>query len=99
MLWLVLRRALLCVPTLLGIALLTFLLGRLLPGDVVTNLVGADAHVSPERMAELRRLFGLDLPLHVQLGRWLTAILHGDFGTSLRTGRSVAADLWQRGAV
>jgi peptide/nickel transport system permease protein len=99
MLGLVLRRVLFAIPTLFGLAVLVFLLGRLLPGDVVTNLVGPDHSVSPERLAELRRLFGLDLPLHVQLGSWLQAALHGDLGTSLRTGRKVAADLALRGPI
>ncbi len=94
-----LRRLLLCVPTLLGVALLVFFLSRLLPGDAVTGLVGPDSSASPERLAELRRLLGLDEPLHVQLWRFFAAILHGDLGTSLRTGRKVATDLYLRGPV
>jgi peptide/nickel transport system permease protein len=93
------RRVLLCVPTLLGMALLVFLLSRLLPGDAVTGLVGPDSSASPERLAELRRLLGLDQPLPVQLYRFFAALLHGDLGTSLRTGRPVATDLWLRGPV
>ncbi|RMH58047.1 MAG: ABC transporter permease subunit [Deinococcus-Thermus bacterium] len=89
----ILQRLLAAIPTLLGVALITFLLMRAVPGDVVTSLVGLEANVSPERMAELRRLFGLDLPLHVQFGQWLGAVLQGDFGSSLRTGREVAQDL------
>uniref|UniRef100_UPI00262D8E4C ABC transporter permease n=1 Tax=uncultured Meiothermus sp. TaxID=157471 RepID=UPI00262D8E4C len=85
-----LNRLLAAIPTLLGVAVITFLLMRAVPGDVVTSLVGLEASVSPERMAELRRLFGLDLPLHVQFGQWLGAVVQGDFGSSLRTGREVA---------
>lgn len=92
-------RALLCVPTLLGVALLVFFLSRLLPGDVVTGLVGPDSSASPERLAELRRLLGLDAPLHVQLWRFFAGLAHGDLGTSLRTGRKVATDLGLRGPV
>jgi peptide/nickel transport system permease protein len=99
MLGLALRRLLLSVPTLVGIALLVFLLSRLLPGDAVTSLVGPDSSASPERLAELRRLLGLDQPLPVQLWRFFAALLHGDLGTSLRTGRKVATDLWLRGPV
>ena len=93
------RRVLLCIPTLLGMALLVFLLSRLLPGDAVTSLVGPDSSASPERLAELRRLLGLDQPLTVQLGRYFVGLLHGELGTSLRTGRPVAADLVLRGPV
>ncbi|HEU4741408.1 MAG TPA: ABC transporter permease [Meiothermus sp.] len=89
----VLNRFLAAIPTLLGVAVITFLLMRAVPGDVVTSLVGLDANNTPERLAELRRLFGLDLPLHVQFGQWFGAVLQGDLGTSLRTGRSVADDL------
>lgn len=89
----ILNRFLAAIPTLLGVAVITFLLMRAVPGDVVTSLVGLDANNTPERLAELRRLFGLDLPLHVQFGQWFGAVLQGDLGTSLRTGRSVADDL------
>lgn len=95
----VLRRVLLGIPTLLGMALLVFLLSRLLPGDAVTSLVGPDSSASPERLAELRRLLGLDQPLTVQLWRFFAGLLHGDLGTSLRTGRAVATDLALRGPV
>lgn len=87
------RRLLLTIPTLLGVALVVFVLMRGIPGDVVTNLVGLQGNVSVERMDELRRLFGLDLPVHVQFREWLAAVLQGDLGSSLRTGRPVAQDL------
>jgi peptide/nickel transport system permease protein len=90
------RRLLLTIPTLLGVAVIVFLLMRAIPGDVVTQLVGVDQEVSPERMAELRRIFGLDLPIHVQFAQWLGAALQGDLGTSLRTGRSIFGDLMLR---
>jgi len=90
------RRLLLTIPTLLGVALVVFLMMRAIPGDVVTQLVGVEQEVSPERMAELRRIFGLDLPIHVQFGQWLGAALQGDLGTSLRTGRSIMGDLLLR---
>ncbi|MBX3142590.1 MAG: ABC transporter permease [Trueperaceae bacterium] len=87
------RRCLLAVPSLLGIAIIVFLLMRAVPGDVVSGLIGLGEDVSAERMAELRRMFGLDLPLHVQFGQWIGAALQGDLGSSLRTGRPVGLDL------
>jgi peptide/nickel transport system permease protein len=86
-------RALLCLFGVLG---LIFLLLHTLPGDTVTSLVGPDTGVSAARREELRRLFGLDAPLRIQLLRWVTALLHGDLGVSLRTGRRVAEDLFLR---
>lgn len=91
-----LRNLLSAIPTLFGVAVITFLLMRAVPGDVVTQLVGLEANLSQERLAELRRLFGLDLPLHVQFGQWFGAVLQGDLGSSLRTSRPVADDLWLR---
>jgi peptide/nickel transport system permease protein len=87
------RRLLLTLPALFGVALVVFLLMRAIPGDVVTQLIGLGEGVSEERMAELRRIFGLDLPIHVQFAQWFGAALQGDLGSSLRTGRSVAGDL------
>lgn len=89
----ILNRLIAAIPTLLGVAIITFLLMRAVPGDVVTQLVGLDANNTPERLTELRRLFGLDLPLHLQFGQWFGAALQGDLGSSLRTGREVAQDL------
>jgi peptide/nickel transport system permease protein len=88
-----LRRFILALLTLFGVVLLVFVMVRLVPGDVVTNLVGIDAHPTPEQLANLRRLFGLDLPIHVQFGKWFGALLTGDLGESLRTNRSIASDL------
>ncbi len=93
MLTFLLRRLLLTIPTLFGVALIVFALMRAIPGDVVTGLVGLEGNVSAERLDELRRMFGLDLPVHVQFGQWITAALQGDLGSSLRTGRPVATDL------
>src|SRR5690606_20675406 len=75
------------------VALIVFALMRAVPGDVVTNLVGLEGNVSEERLVELRRMFGLDLPVHVQFGQWLGAAARGDLGSSLRTGRPIGTDL------
>jgi peptide/nickel transport system permease protein len=90
------RQLLLAIPALLGVVLITFILMRAVPGDVVTNLVGLEGNVSPERMAEMRRMFGLDLPIHVQFGQWFGAALQGDLGSSLRTSRPIVQDLLLR---
>lgn len=89
----IVRRTLLAIPALLGVAIIVFALMRAVPGDVVTNLVGLQGNITEERVAELRRLFGLDLPVHVQFQQWITAALQGDLGSSLRTGRPVVEDL------
>src|SRR5205807_3475234 len=59
---------------------------RLIPGTVVDQMVGTEGAYSEESMRALRRFFGLDQPIYVQYIRWLGALLHGDLGTSWRTG-------------
>lgn len=90
------RRLLLAVPTVFGVLLAVFLLIRLVPGDVVTQLVGLEATISPQRVEELRRLFGLDRPLVVQFTDYAGRVVRGDLGRSLRTGRPVGAELVRR---
>jgi peptide/nickel transport system permease protein len=87
------RRFVLALLALFGVVVLVFVLVRLVPGDVVTNLIGLEGNITTERMQELRRLFGIDLPIHVQFGQWFGALLTGDLGTSLRNGRPIATDI------
>lgn len=83
---------------LIGISIVVFLMIRLIPGDAVTIMLGANTEVTPERVAALRSRLGLDLPLFQQYGQWIWGILRGDFGTSIWTGRPVldeiAANMW-----
>ena len=81
-------RLLLAVPVLFGISLVVFSLIQMIPGDVVSVLLGM--RTSPEAAASLRRMFGLDQPLPVQYARWAGAILRGDLGYSLRSGVPVS---------
>jgi len=90
------RRILLAIPTVLGVLVAVFLLIRLVPGDVVTQLVGLEATISPKRVEELRRLFGLDRSLPVQFGEYLSGVLRGEMGKSLRTGLPVGKELLRR---
>ncbi|HEV8339170.1 MAG TPA: ABC transporter permease [bacterium] len=90
------RRILLAAPTVLGVLLAVFLLIRLVPGDVVTQLIGLEATISPKRVEELRRLFGLDRPLPVQFMEYLRDVSRGNLGKSLRTGRPVGPELARR---
>lgn len=72
---------------LLVTSLIVFLATQALPGDVVTIILGVDT--TPERAEALRTQLGLDQPLPAQYWSWLSGVLHGDFGTSLITGRPV----------
>jgi len=90
---LVISRLIDLAVVLFGVSVIVFLMIRLIPGDAVAIMLGANTEVTPERMAELRSRVGLDLPLVTQYLRWAGAALQGDFGTSLWTGRPVADEI------
>jgi peptide/nickel transport system permease protein len=89
-----LRRALLMIPTFLGITLVTFFVMKLAPGDPV-SLAAGDAmqagSVTREAIEHLRRTMGWDEPLWKQYAMWFGRLVALDFGTSFRTGESVLA--------
>jgi peptide/nickel transport system permease protein len=88
------RRLLAVIPVLFGISLIVFFLVHLVPGDVVAILLGPTT--TPEARDALRKLFGLDQPLYIQYVQWLGGVLHGDLGTSLRTGQPVLSSILDR---
>ena len=84
-----LRRLLMLVPTLVGMSVLIFLMLRLLPGDVVDLIAGADPSSGSAAREQLREVMGLADPIPVQYLRWLGGIVQGDPGTSIRSGQPV----------
>lgn len=91
------RRFFLMIPTLLGVAVLVFLLLRAMPGDIVEMRMLMDGgQVSPEALALERARLGLDQPLLYQFYHWITGIMVGDFGTSMWTGRPVIEEIGSR---
>ncbi len=91
-----LRRLLLAIPVLLGVSILVFAMIRLVPGDVIDRIMGPDVRITPERRAELERIFGLDRSIPEQYLAWLGGVLRGDLGSSLLSQRPVASDLAAR---
>ncbi len=85
----IVRRVLQFIPVFLGVTLFLFILTRVIPGDPVAMLSGQRAQ-SPQILAAMRHAYGLDLPLPQQYLRYLSDILHGDFGRSIATGREVS---------
>lgn len=81
-------------PTLLGLMLITFTISRVIPADPVAYLAGENA--SNEQIAEIKKRFGLDQPLHVQFVRYIGSVVQGDMGVSLYTQRPISADLLSR---
>lgn len=88
------RRLLLTLPVLLGVATLVFSLIHLVPGDPAQSMLGEAA--SPQEVAALRHRLGLDRPLAVQYGHFLSGLAHGDLGTSLRYGTPVTGEIAAR---
>jgi peptide/nickel transport system permease protein len=88
------RRILLTIPVMFGVATLVFSLIHLVPGDPVQAMLGESA--SPADIAELRAKLGLDRPLMVQYIAFLKGMATGDLGTSLRTNQPVAAAIAER---
>lgn len=76
---------------LLGLLLLTFMIGRVMPLDPVLAIVGPDADRATYE--QVYRQLGLDRPLWTQFGRYLGDLVQGDLGRALLTGRPVTEDL------
>jgi peptide/nickel transport system permease protein len=91
------HRILLMIPTLLGVAVLVFVLLRIGPGDIVElRFMMEGGQVNPEVIAAERARLGLDKPMWHQFYDWMTGILVGDFGTSMWTGRPVIDEIGSR---
>jgi peptide/nickel transport system permease protein len=84
--WL-LRRLLLVVYTLLVVSLLVFGITQVLPADAAVTLLGENA--TPAALAAVRARLGLNDPVWLQYWHWLSGVLVGDFGTSMRNGQPV----------
>ncbi len=78
---------------LFGVSVLTFLMIRLIPGDAVAIMLGANSEVTPDRIAALRTEIGLDQPIPVQYLHWITSVLQGDLGVSLWTRAPVSREI------
>ncbi|WP_370302539.1 ABC transporter permease [Pseudooceanicola sp.] len=83
--------------TLLGVSVLVFLALRLIPGGYADILLGP--FVTPEAREAISQRYGLDQPVAVQYGRWLIALLQGDFGVSMVTQKPVIHEFLRRAPV
>ena len=77
----------------LVVAVVVFLIAHFTPGDPIRVLLGEDAR--PEQVKALRQLHGLDAPLPVQFGLWISRALRGDLGRSLYNRLPVTRTIWQ----
>jgi peptide/nickel transport system permease protein len=91
----VLRRLLIALPSLLGISIVLFTVLALAPGDPFGELA-TNPNIPAEVAANLRLKFGMDDPVAVRYVRWLTAMLHGDWGFSFASRIDVDTLIMQR---
>ncbi len=94
----IIKRLMLMIPTLLGVAIFVFVLLRMIPGDIVLlKFTSEGGFVSEEIMAIERARLGLDQPMWRQFFNWMGGILfHFDFGTSMWTGQPITYEISSR---
>jgi peptide/nickel transport system permease protein len=91
------HRLLLMIPTLFGVAVLVFVLLRMMPGDIVELRFLMDGgQVSEQTLQAERVRLGLDKPLALQFFDWMKGLVVGDFGVSMWTGRPVIDEISSR---
>lgn len=88
------RRALQGVPVLFGLSVLIFSITRVIPGDPVRFALGP--YASDEQVQQYRIELGLDEPIYIQYLDWLSGLLTGQWGQSLRTNNDVFVDIMTR---
>ena len=94
MLGLISKRMLLVIPNLIGVVIITFFLTRALPGDPAAYFAGPAA--TKEAIEQVRAKLGLDKPLVVQFGQYVSDLGHLNLGNSLTTGQPVLTELKNR---
>lgn len=81
------------LPTLFGVAVLIFLLMRVIPGDIVELRYAGEGRLTQEVLQAERARLGLDRPIWVQLLDWLWGIVRLDFGISMWTGAPITHEI------
>ncbi|MCA3264352.1 MAG: ABC transporter permease [Telmatospirillum sp.] len=88
------NRTLLMIPTLVGVAILIFFMLRVVPGDIVeVKLRGDGGSVTQETIEKERARLGLDQPMIVQFGQWMTGLATLNLGNSMWTDRPVVEEI------
>ena len=77
----VVNRMAMALVTLAGVAVVIFVLLRVVPGDPVAMMISPGA--SAADIVALKAHYGLDAPLPTQFWIWISGVVHGDFGTSI----------------
>ncbi len=96
----IIRRVLLLIPTVFLISIISFLIIQLPPGDFLTSYImtleSQGQLVDDSLIASLKQQYGLDQPIYVQYIKWVSGMVHGDFGQSLTWQLPVKDLIWER---
>lgn len=101
MLWYILRRIVLMIPTLIVISIISFAIIQLPPGDFLSSYVATlsaqGESVDSATLTALKERYGLDQPVYVQYWKWISGILfRGDWGQSFEWQKPVSELIWSR---
>ncbi|HLB25731.1 MAG TPA: ABC transporter permease [Nitrospirota bacterium] len=91
-----LRRLGMMAPLLVGITIITFIVIHLAPGSPVEVATEMNPKASAQARENLKRLYGLDKPLHIQYVNWVGRLVRLDFGESYSDGRPVLEKIVER---
>src|SRR5690554_6791971 len=96
----IIHRIIAMLLTLVAVSIVAFAIIQLPPGDYLTayiaQLSSTGDQVDPRVIENLRRQYGLGEPFFVQYWKWVTGLLHGDFGQSFEWKRPVTELIWER---
>jgi len=90
----IVRRLFTTLVIAIGISIIAFLIIRLIPGDPARIMLGVQA--DEQRIKALRHKLGLDEPMVIQYGKWVSKAVRGNLGESIITGKSVSGSIAQR---
>jgi peptide/nickel transport system permease protein len=94
MIWYVTKRLLQLIPVILGVTIIAFSLIHIAPGDPARTMLGQ--HATQKEINEINEKYGLDEPIIVQYGIWLSGVIRGDFGRSILTNELVIVEIAER---
>ena len=92
----IIRRLIYLIPVLFVLTVVVFAFVQLIPGDIIDVMMGEEDIEDPEVRIALEKEFGLNEPIYVQYGKWISRVLQGDLGKSLITRRDVTLELLER---
>lgn len=90
----IIRRLLQTIPVVIGVTLLVFSMMHLVPGDPAVIMAGESA--PKEQVENIRERLGLNDPYHIQYWNYISGVVKGDLGTSIRNGKEVTSEIGSR---